>query len=294
VDTLTIAQAQQHCAALGLDRLDAQLLLLHALGRAPHERAWLLAHDTDALPEGAFEALATAAHRRCDGEPLAYITGHKAFYGLDLLVDARVLVPRPDTETLVDWALEVVPSRAAHASPPQRPTQTTEEAAPSVLDLGTGSGAIALALKSQRPAWQLEAVDASIDALAVARSNAERLGLEVEFRLGVWLEDTEGMFDAIVSNPPYIREHDEHLSALRFEPRQALTAGADGLDDIRTIIQAAPRHLKTGGWLLLEHAYDQAPAVRALLADAGYAHVQSRKDLSGIERCSGGVWMGHA
>lgn len=282
MDTLTIAQAQQHCAALGLDRLDAQRLLLHALGRAPQDRAWLLAHDTDALPEGVFTALSTAAHRRCAGEPLAYITGHKAFYGLDLLVDARVLVPRPDTETLVDWALEVVPAPVAH------------EAAPRVLDLGTGSGAIALALKSQRPGWELEAVDASTDALAVARSNAERLGLEVEFRHSVWLTETLGQFDAIVSNPPYIREQDEHLRALRFEPRQALTAGADGLDDIRTIIQAAPRHLKTFGWLLLEHGYDQAPAVRALLADAGYTQVQSRKDLAGIERCSGGVWASHA
>jgi len=290
MDLLTVAQAQQRCTALGLARLDAQLLLLHALGRGPHERAWLLAHDTDLLPQGVFEALSTAAQRRCAGEPLAYITGHKAFYGLDLLVDARVLVPRPDTETLVDWALEVVPSRPVPASPPQRPAQATEEAAPRVLDLGTGSGAIALALKSQRPAWQLEAVDASADALLVARSNAERLGLEVEFRHGVWLAGTQGVFDAIVSNPPYIREHDEHLRALRFEPRQALTAGADGLDDIRTIITAARSHLPDGGWLLLEHGYDQAPAVRALLADAGYTQVQSRKDLSGIERCSGGVW----
>ena len=292
MDILTVAQAQQHCTALGLATLDAQLLLLHALGRAPHERAWLLAHDTDALPAGVFESLAKAAQRRCDGEPLAYITGHKAFYGLDLLVDARVLVPRPDTETLVDWALEVVPCRAATESPTQRPAQATGEAAPRVLDLGTGSGAIALALKSQRPAWQLEAVDASADALAVARSNAQRLGLEVEFRRGVWLEDTEGVFDAIVSNPPYIREDDDHLPALRFEPRQALTAGADGLDDIRTIITAARSHLRDGGWLLLEHGYDQAPAVRSLLADAGYTQVQSRKDLAGIERCSGGAWAG--
>ena len=290
MSNITLAQALAQAQAGGLRRLDAQLLLLHASGRSPQERAWLIAHDTDVLPPDALAVWEAVLARRLRGEPLAYITGHKAFYGLDLLVDARVLVPRPDTETLVDWALEVVPSRPVPASPPQRPAQATEEAAPRVLDLGTGSGAIALALKSQRPAWQLEAVDASADALLVARSNAQRLGLAVEFRHGVWLAGTQGVFDAIVSNPPYIREHDEHLRALRFEPRQALTAGADGLDDIRTIITAARSHLPDGGWLLLEHGYDQAPAVRALLADAGYTQVQSRKDLAGIERCSGGVW----
>jgi release factor glutamine methyltransferase len=274
MDCLTIAQALQHCAALGIERLDAQLLLLHALERAPHDRAWLLAHDTDVLPHATSTKLFNAAQRRRNGEPLAYITGHKAFYGLDLLVDARVLVPRPDTETLVDWALDVLPAAQAER----------------VIDLGTGSGAIALALKSQRPAWQLEAVDASEEALEVARSNAQKLGLPIDFRQGGWLLQTRGKFNAIVSNPPYIRDHDEHLAGLRFEPRRALTAGADGLDDIRTIIQQATHHLTPGGWLLLEHGYDQAEAVRTLLADAGYAQVQSRNDLAGIARCSGGVW----
>jgi release factor glutamine methyltransferase len=212
--------------------------------------------------------------RRLAGEPVAYIVGHKEFYGLNLQVNSAVLVPRPDTETLVDWALNVL-----EPMPEAR-----------VVDLGTGSGAIALALKATRPALQVEAVDYSHAALAVAQANAQRLGLAVTFSQGSWLSGTEGVFQAIVSNPPYIREDDEHLPALRFEPRQALTAGNDGLDDIRTIIDQAKTRLQTGGWLLLEHGYDQAADVRALLEAAGFANVQSRQDLAGIERCSGGQW----
>lgn len=269
---MTIAQALQHCIALGLERLDAQLLLLHLLGRAPHDRAWLLAHDADALAADQWTALETAALRRVAGEPVAYLVGHKEFYGLNLQVTADVLVPRPDTETLVEWALEVL-----------EPTPDAQ-----VVDLGTGSGAIALALKATRPALQVEAVDFSHAALAVAQGNAHRLGLAVTFSQGSWLSGTQGRFQAIVSNPPYIREDDEHLPALRFEPRQALTAGADGLDDIRTIIHQAPERLLAGGWLLFEHGYDQAGDVRGLLAAAGFSNVQSRRDLAGIERCSGG------
>jgi release factor glutamine methyltransferase len=270
----TIAQALVWAQAHGLDRLDAQLLLLHALGRPEQERAWLLAHDTDTLPHAIYDALQAATQRRVKGEPLAYITGHKEFYGLDLGVDARVLVPRPDTETLVDWALEVLGA----ISSPQ---------AHSVIDLGTGSGAIALALKQTRPDLQLTAVDFSTDAIAVAQTNAHRLHLDVQFAQGSWLSRVRGRFSLIVSNPPYIAEGDTHLSALTPEPLAALASGADGLDDIRTIITQAPTHLLPGGWLLLEHGYDQAPAVRALLTHAGFADVQSRCDLAGIERCSG-------
>jgi release factor glutamine methyltransferase len=267
----TVAQGLALAQAQGLDRLDAQLLVLHALGQSAHDRAWLLAHDTDPLPPQAQATLTQAVRRRVAGEPLAYITGHKEFYGLDLVVDARVLVPRPDTETLVDWALEVLG---------ERPGAT-------VLDLGTGSGAIALALQATRADLQVHALDYSQHALAVAQGNARRLGLPVQFRQGSWLDGMTGCFDAIVSNPPYIAEADPHLAALAHEPPQALTSGADGLDDIRTIIRQAPAHLTPGGWLLLEHGYDQAPAVQALLQAAGLQAVQSRHDLGGIARCSG-------
>jgi len=270
----TIAQAIGWAQTQGLDRLDAQLLVLHALGRAEHERAWLLVHDTDALPDLAHATLQATVQRRATAEPLAYITGHKEFYGLDLAVDARVLVPRPDTETLVDWALDVLQATPAGA----------------VVDLGTGSGAIALALKHTQPALQVSAVDYSADALAVAQANALRLRLDVVFTQGSWLAGVQGGFDLIVSNPPYIAAEDSHLAALTHEPLQALASGADGLDDLRTIITQAPQHLRPGGWLLLEHGYDQAAAVRALLACAGLQQVQSRRDLAGIERCSGGQW----
>lgn len=277
----TVAQALRWAQQTqSLDRLDAQLLVLHALGRDAHDRAWLLAHDTDELPEAAHTTLQAAVLRRLAGEPVAYITGCKEFFGLDLQVDARVLVPRPDTETLVEWALEVL--QAASAS----------DASAQVVDLGTGSGAIALALKHSRPELQVHAVDFSADALAVAQANAARLQLDVQFAQGSWLDGVQGRFDLIVSNPPYIASADHHLAALRHEPLQALASGADGLDDIRNIIRQAPNHLSPGGWLLLEHGYDQAAAVRTLLADAGLQHNQSRRDLAGIERCSGGQWNG--
>lgn len=269
---MTLAQAIAAAMGSGLARLDAQLLLLCALGRPPGDRAWLLAHDTDPLShevQAGYEAL---VQRRAAGEPLAYLTGRKEFFGLPLQVDARVLDPRPDTETLVDWALECL----------------QEIAAPQVIDLGTGSGAIALALQHARPDAQVTAVDASADALAVARANAQRLGLAVDCRLGHWLSGIEERFDLIVSNPPYIAEDDPHLAALHHEPRQALTAGRDGLDDLRVICEQAPAHLHPGGWLLLEHGWEQAHAVRALLQTAGFTQVQSRRDLAGIERCSGG------
>lgn len=275
----TLAQALHQARELGLERIDAQLLLLHALARPDAGRAWLLAHDTDALDDALHAQFIALCQRRAAGEPVAYLTGHKEFYGLPLHIDARVLDPRPDTETLVDWALEVI-------APPY-----LNAPAPRVVDLGTGSGAIALALQSQRPSAQVWAVDASSDALDVARANADRLGLPVRFEQGNWLAPMEGAsFDAIVSNPPYIASADPHLAALTHEPLQALASGTDGLEDIRTIALQAPRHLAPGGWLLLEHGYDQAEAVRALLSAAGFASVESRRDLAGVERCTGGCW----
>lgn len=280
---LTIARTLAGLQAQGLDRLDAQLLLLHALGQGAHDRAWLLAHDRDPVDASARQRLDALVQRRRQGEPLAYLTGQKEFYGLALQVDARVLVPRPDTETLVAWALALVdePGVGAWAHPAR--TQPL-----SVLDLGTGSGAIALALKATRPALQVSAIDASPEALAVARANAQRLQLELHLQQGSWLTGVQGQFHLIVSNPPYIAAGDPHLPALAHEPLQALTSGPDGLDDLRQIIAQAPAHLHPGGWLLLEHGYDQAGAVRSLLAGAGFEAVQSRRDLSLVERCSGG------
>ena len=268
---MTLAESLRRATTLGLDRIDAQLLHLLVLGRDLQDRAWLLVHDTDELDATVQEKLEPLLQRRLAGEPLAYITGSKEFFGLPLQVDARVLDPRPDTETLVEWALEHMP----------------ESAACDVIDLGTGSGAIALALQQQRPRARVSAVDASVDALAVARANAERLRLPVHFIQSHWLREVGGSFDLIASNPPYIRADDPHLAALTHEPLQALTSGADGLDDIRAIIDQAPARLQPGGWLLLEHGHDQAEAVRALFTRSGWTNVQSRRDLTGIERCTG-------
>ncbi len=273
----TCAQALAAAKNLGLDRLDAQLLLLHALGKPADDRSWLLAHDTDELAPAMLESFRALSLRRADGEPLAYIVGSKEFFGLALQVDQRVLVPRPDTETLVEWSLNVVKSQGP---------------ALQVLDLGTGSGAIALAiahsLRAQGRQARVTAVDASVQALDLARENARRLGLAVDFIESNWLEQVSARFHLIASNPPYIVSADPHLAALTHEPLQALAAGADGLDDIRRIIQQAPGHLLPGGWLLLEHGYDQAGPVRELLLRQGFLQVGSRHDLAGIERCSGG------
>ncbi|WP_394788371.1 peptide chain release factor N(5)-glutamine methyltransferase [Rhodoferax sp.] len=270
VNSLQVALlgAQKH----GIDKLDARMLLLHALGKHPSDAAWLMAHNQDALNPVQAAAFGTACTRRRAGEPVAYITGQREFYGMDLAVDARVLVPRPDTETLVEWALERLAGKTA----------------PKVLDLGTGSGAIALAIQKTRPDAQVTAVDFSADALAVAQANAAKLALPIAFVHSNWLAQVPGQYQLIVSNPPYIADADSHLPALAHEPLSALTSGADGLDDIRQIVSQAPAHLQAGGWLLLEHGYDQAAAVRVLLEQAGFGQVQSRQDLAGIERCSGG------
>jgi len=269
---MNVAQCLTRGQVLGLPRLEAQILFLHAAGRSLHDRAWLLAHDTDAvLPEhiAAFEAF---AQRRLQHEPVAYIVGQKEFFGLNLAIDKRVLDPRPDTEVLVEWALAC--------------GQGLEH--PKYLDLGTGSGAIALALKSQLPDAQVLGVDSSTDALNLAAQNAHHLALNVSFLQSHWFSQVQGKFNVLVSNPPYIEDLDPHLAQLTHEPLQALTSGPDGLQDIRNIVQNAPNHLEKGGWLLIEHGWNQAAAVRGLLEQAGFKQVQSKLDLAGIERCSGG------
>ncbi|MDM7949270.1 peptide chain release factor N(5)-glutamine methyltransferase [Hydrogenophaga sp.] len=276
--TPTLADALRDAQTQGLARLDAQMLLLMALAHDPHDRAWLLAHDGDVLSPDVASRFRSGVLERLAGVPMAYLTGEQAFFGLTLQVDRRVLVPRPDTEILVEWALRLMNDLPA-------PTQ--------VLDLGTGSGAVALAMKSQRPVASVWATDVSEDALTVARANAARLGLTVHFAHGSWLDAVPGQrFHLIVSNPPYIAEGDPHLPALAHEPLRALTAGMDGLDDIRSVVGGAPSALHPGGWLLLEHGHDQAKLVRDLLHAHGFDAVASRNDLAGIARCTGGRWPG--
>ena len=256
--------------AAGVERQDARWLLGAVLGQPA---AWLIAHGGETVaPDGARRGLDGIA-RLAAGEPLAHVLGEQPFRGLVLEVSPAVLVPRADTGTLVDWALERMP--AGHPV--------------AVVDLGTGSGAVALALARERPAARITAVDASEAALAVARRNGARLDLSVCWRMSDWFSSLAGeRFDLVVGNPPYIAEGDPHLAALRHEPALALTAGPDGLDAVRRIAAAAPGHLVPGGWLLLEHGFEQAEAVRALLAAAGLEEVQSRHDLAGRPRCSGG------
>lgn len=256
----------------GIDaRHEAELLLLHVLERP---RSWLFAHATDPLPataQAAFEALLA---RRAAGEPVAYLTGRRGFWTLDLRVDAATLIPRPETELLVELALERLP--------PDRPL--------SVADLGTGSGAIALALASERPLARVLATDASAGALAVAAHNAAHHELRnVRFAEGGqdWYAPLQGArFALIASNPPYIASDDPHLQQgdLRFEPASALASGIDGLDDIRRIVAGAPEHLQPAGWLLIEHGWDQGAAIRTLFDAAGFADVQTQQDLEQRDR----------
>ena len=275
----TISEHLTATRIAGLTALESDLLMLHTFGKGTNERAWLRINAGETLSTESAKVFLAFSSRLLQGEPLAYITGERGFYGLNLKVDARVLDPRPDTETLVDWALDVLSNTPS----------------PQVADLGTGSGAIALALQHQRPDARVLAVDASADALAVAHANAQRLNLPVCFALGSWLSplanhSSPEKWHLIVSNPPYIAEEDAHMAALHHEPRQALTSGPDGLDDIRHIVDNAPMHLRSGGWLLLEHGHDQAPAVQALMRTRGFSAVQSRNDLAGIARCTGGIW----
>lgn len=252
-------------------RLDAELLLGHLTGWNRAQIFMRLNESLDIETKAAFDKLVA---RRARQEPVAYLTGEKGFWTLTLKVGPGVLVPRPETEMLVEWALEVM----------------REQIGPKIADLGTGSGAIALAIASERPDATVIASDFSDAALAIARDNARQLGLQrVSLRNGCWLQALEGEHcHLIVSNPPYITLGDSHLQTLRHEPIMALTDGGDGLNAIREIIAGAPMHLLPGAWLLLEHGYDQAPAVRELLAQAGFTQIESRIDLGGHERCSGG------
>ncbi|QXH46188.1 peptide chain release factor N(5)-glutamine methyltransferase [Pseudomonas xanthosomatis] len=252
------------------ERLDAELLLAAALGKS---RSYLHTWPERIVSSEAAETYAGYLARRRAGEPVAYILGQQGFWKLDLEVAPHTLIPRPDTELLVETALELVPAKPAR-----------------VLDLGTGTGAIALALASECPAWQVTALDRVEEAVALAERNRQRLGLgNVQVRTSHWYSALAGeRFDLILSNPPYIRAADPHLveGDVRFEPSSALVAGEDGLDDLRLIVAQAPQHLLPGGWLLLEHGYDQAAQVRELLVAAGFAEVASRIDLGGHERIS--------
>jgi release factor glutamine methyltransferase len=277
--TTTVAAALAGARARGIASLDAQLLLARALATT---RTKLIAHDERLLTAGEDAQWSAWLERRLAGEPLAYLLGEKEFHGLRVEVDAGVLVPRPETELLVDWAAERVPSPS--------PRDSLAAAAPvRIADLGTGSGAIALALKQLRPRAEVLGSDVSAAALAVARRNAARLGLAIEWIESSWWDGLQGRrFDVVVANPPYIAAGDPHLHALRHEPIVALTPGGDGLDALRTIIAGTPAQLDAGGWLLLEHGFDQAEAVRDLLRAAGFASLETRRDLSGLERATGG------
>lgn len=256
-------------------RYEAEELLLHVLGV---ERAWLFAHATDLVADGDADRFEHLLLQRLGGEPLAYLTGRRGFWTLDLQVSPDTLIPRPETERLVELALQRLPQQGVLQ----------------IADLGTGSGAIALSIASERPQSQVLATDFSAGALAMARSNAQAHGLgNVSFRLGSWLQPLAGeRFHLIASNPPYIASADPHLQQgdLRFEPMSALASGGDGLDAIREIVAGAPAHLLPGGWLLLEHGWDQGESIRALLRQAGFVEVATVQDLEQRDRVTLGQW----
>ena len=276
----TVAAALADARARGVSSLDAQLLLARLLATT---RTRLIAQDERTLAPSEATQWSEWLERRLAGEPLAYLLGEKEFHGLVLEVDRGVLVPRPETELLVDWACESVAALRSNRA------GTADVGPVRVVDLGTGSGAIALALKRANPACDVIATDVSAAALAVARRNAERLGLAIELVEASWWQGLEGRrFDIAVANPPYIAAGDPHLDALRHEPALALTPGGDGLGALRAIVAGAGSALVPGGWLLLEHGFDQAAAVRELLASAGFTQVETRRDLAGLERATGG------
>lgn len=264
------AAAERLSAVSDSPRLDAEVLLAHLLGC---DRSTLVARSRDAIEpdqQGAFEQL---LQRRGAGEPLAYLTGHREFWSLDLQVTPDVLVPRPETELLVEWGLACLVGCRA----------------PRVLDLGTGSGCIALAMASERPDAQVHGIDASAAAVELARGNARRLGLErVTLEIATFANFRSAPVDVVLANPPYVAEGDPHLAALAHEPRSALVAAAAGLADLQVIAGRAMQCLVPGGWMLLEHGAQQGPAVRDILAGAGLVNVETRRDLAGLERASGG------
>ena len=253
-------------------RREAQVLLGHALGVS---RAWLAAHGDEVADPAAAAVFRELVQRRRAGEPVAYLVGMREFFGLDFRITPDVLIPRADTETLVETALEKLKQHARH----------------DVLDLGTGSGCVAITIAHERSAARVTAGDVSAAALNVARENAVAIGADVEFVQGTWFEGLAGRrFDLIVANPPYVATDDPHLQQgdLRFEPATALASGKDGLNDIRIIVAGAPAYLRAGGWLLFEHGYDQADVCRDLLLDAGFGEIISRADIAGLPRVAGG------
>ncbi len=268
---VSVRELRDRCSAELGHALEAELMIAHGLGR---NRAWLYAHLDDPVDE--VDAIQALIERRRDGEPVAYILGRREFYGRDFVVTPDVLIPRPETELLIDLALELPLPDNARA-----------------LDIGTGTGCIALTLSAERPGWTVMASDISSRALEVARRNRQRLGLDrVElFQADVYPSSDSLDLNLIVTNPPYINEKDHHLNEgdVRFEPRTALTPGADGLDVIRRIVDTAPRHLVTGGWLLIEHGHDQGAAVAGLLRGHGLTDVRTRPDLAGLDRVTMGA-----
>ena len=267
----TVGEALAQATA-AIDRRDALALAAYALGA---DRAWLVAHDQDRLSSEQAQRLRQLVSERARGVPVAYLTGKREFYGRSFAVSASVLIPRPETEVLVEAAIARLPTGGR------------------LLDLGTGSGAIAITVSCERPNADVTATDLSSPALALAQSNARALGASVRFLAGNWFECVPGeAFDVIVSNPPYVAAGDAHLGQgdLRFEPRGALTDESDdGLGSLRQLIASAPRYLRAGGWLLVEHGHDQAAACSQLLAAAGYTQLVAIDDLAGIGRVAGGI-----
>ncbi|MDR1855144.1 MAG: peptide chain release factor N(5)-glutamine methyltransferase [Azoarcus sp.] len=255
---------------------EARLLLRHVCRQsAAHLAAW----PEEALPPPQWDAFRALVARRAEGEPVAYLLGEREFYGRNFLVNSRVLIPRPETELLVELALAHF-SHVPHLK---------------ALDLGTGSGVLAITLALELDHPRIVALDWSREALKVAMTNAMRHAANVSFLCSDWFTGLgRETFQLIVANPPYVAEDDPHLALgdLRYEPRRALAAGASGLSELTAIVAGAGRHLQPGGWLFMEHGYDQSAAVRALLADAGFADIASWQDLAGIERASGGRWTG--
>ncbi|MFT6540067.1 MAG: release factor glutamine methyltransferase [Thalassolituus sp.] len=271
-----IKQAQACLLDSGSDshRLDAELLIMHVL---QVNRAWLFTWPEKELSPDQTSQLVELLQRRAQGEPIAYLTGVREFWSLPLKVAPSTLIPRPDTETLIEWALSLTMPEHTRA-----------------VDLGTGTGAIALALASEHPTWQVSAVEFNSEAVELARENAERLGLAVKVEQGSWFEPFQGTYDLIVSNPPYIDPNDHHLDEgdVRFEPRSALVANNGGMSDLEHIIATAPQYLNANAWLLLEHGYDQADAVCDCLRQHGFVDVENRRDLGDQPRISGGRWTG--
>jgi release factor glutamine methyltransferase len=255
-------------------RRDTEILLCHCLDKP---RAWLYTWPEKSVPPDTAERFNQLLKARRAGHPVAYLVGKRDFWSLSLAVNSATLIPRPETETLVDWALELpIPDNAK------------------VLDLGTGSGAIALAVAMERPLWQVTAVDSSAGALEVASANASANSLQrVTLLQSDWYEGVAGeRFDALLANPPYIDSEDPHLvrDDVRFEPRSALVSAEDGLADLCYLVAGAPAQLRDGGWLLLEHGFDQGEAVRGMLRDGGFGRVETRRDMAGQERITGGCW----